>query len=90
MVEVTEHCFCHRNRVLSNMLNLLDLAPADAERTLREFAAAHGEKPFRGSQVIPHLWQKPVASFEQMTDLPKAFRDLLAQHFTLPRLELLT
>lgn len=72
------------------MLNLLDLAPADAERTLREFAAAHGEKPFRGSQVVPHLWQKPVASFEQMTDLPKAFRDLLAQHFTLPHLELLT
>lgn len=72
------------------MLNLLDLAPADAERTLREFATAHGEKPFRGSQVVPHLWQKPVAGFDQMTDLPKAFRELLAQHFTLPRLALAT
>lgn len=72
------------------MLNLLDLAPPDAEKTLREFAVTHGEKPFRGSQVLPHLWQKPVATFEQMTDLPKAFRELLAQHFTLPRLELIT
>lgn len=71
------------------MVNLLDLAPADAERTLRDFAVAQGEKPFRGSQVVPHLWQKPVASFEQMTDLPKAFRELLAQHFTMPRLELI-
>ena len=72
------------------MLNLLDLTPADAERTLREFAVAQGEKPFRGSQVLPHLWQKPVAGFEQMTDLPKAFRELLSANFTLPRLALIT
>ena len=72
------------------MLNLLDLAPSEAERVLREFAAAHGEQPYRGSQVVPHLWQKPVGSFAEMTDLPAAFRELLAQHFTLPRLPLLT
>jgi 23S rRNA (adenine2503-C2)-methyltransferase len=72
------------------MLNLLDLAPSEAERVLREFAVAHGEKPYRGSQVVPHLWQKPVGSFAEMTDLPAAFRDLLAQQFTLPRLPLLT
>ncbi len=72
------------------MLNLLDLAPSEAERVLRDFAAAHGEKPYRGSQVVPHLWQKPVGSFAEMTDLPAAFRDLLAAHFTLPRLPLLT
>jgi 23S rRNA (adenine2503-C2)-methyltransferase len=72
------------------MLNLLDLAPSEAERVLREFAVAHGEKPYRGSQVVPHLWQKPVGSFAEMTDLPAAFRELLAQHFTLPRLPLLT
>lgn len=71
------------------MLNLLDLAPAEAEQALREFAVAQGEKPYRGSQVLPHLWQKPVASFGDMTDLPLAFRELLAQHFTLPRLPLI-
>jgi len=72
------------------MLNLLDLAPSEAERVLREFAVSHGEKPYRGSQVVPHLWQKPVGSFAEMTDLPAAFRDLLSQHFILPRLPLLT
>lgn len=72
------------------MLNLLDLAPADAERTLREFAVAHGQAAYRGSQVVPHLWSKPVGSFAEMTDLPLAFRELLAQHFTIPRLALET
>ncbi|HET8769608.1 MAG TPA: 23S rRNA (adenine(2503)-C(2))-methyltransferase RlmN [Gemmatimonadaceae bacterium] len=72
------------------MLNLLDLAPADAERTLREFAVAHGHAAYRGSQVVPHLWMKPVASFDDMTDLPKAFRELLGAHFSLPRLALET
>lgn len=72
------------------MLNLLDLAPSEAERILREFAESHGEKAYRGSQVVPHLWQKPVASFAEMTDLPAAFRTLLGEHFALPRLELLT
>jgi 23S rRNA (adenine2503-C2)-methyltransferase len=68
------------------MLNLLDLAPAEAERTLRAFAAEHGHAPYRGSQVVPHLWMKPVASFAEMTDLPAPFRELLAAHFSIPRL----
>lgn len=72
------------------MLNLLDLAPADAEKVLREFAVAHGQAAYRGAQVVPHLWAKPVGSFAEMTDLPVAFRELLAEHFTLPRLPLET
>ena len=72
------------------MLNLLDLAPADAEKVLREFAVAHGQAAYRGAQVVPHLWTKPVGSFAEMTDLPVAFRELLAQHFTIPRLPLET
>lgn len=71
------------------MLNLLDLAPVDAERTLRELAVAHGHAAYRGSQVIPHLWTKPVASFAEMTDLPLAFRELLAEHCEIPRLALM-
>lgn len=70
------------------MLNLLDLAPAEAERTLREFAVANGEQAYRGSQVVPHLWQKPVAGFAEMTDLPIAFRERLAASFEMPRLKL--
>ncbi|MFN0097116.1 MAG: 23S rRNA (adenine(2503)-C(2))-methyltransferase RlmN [Gemmatimonadaceae bacterium] len=72
------------------MMNLLDLAPADAEKVLREFAVAHGQAAYRGAQVVPHLWAKPVGSFAEMTDLPLAFRELLGAHFTLPRLPLET
>ncbi|HKR09806.1 MAG TPA: hypothetical protein VJS39_11490, partial [Gemmatimonadaceae bacterium] len=71
-------------------VNLLNMLPADAEQALRAFAVEHGEKPFRGSQVVRHLWQSPVDSFADMTDLPVAFRGLLAEHFTMPRLGLAT
>jgi 23S rRNA (adenine2503-C2)-methyltransferase len=72
-------------RVKRNLLNML---PTEAEQTLRDFAIEHGEKPFRGSQVLRHLWQNPASSFVQMTDLPASFRALLDEHFTLPRLTL--
>jgi 23S rRNA (adenine2503-C2)-methyltransferase len=68
--------------------NLLNMLPSDAEQVLRSFAAENGEKPFRGSQVLRHLWQNPAATFAAMTDLPIEFRNLLDDHFTIPRLEL--
>jgi 23S rRNA (adenine2503-C2)-methyltransferase len=64
------------------------MLPSDAEQLLRDFAVQHGEKPFRGSQVVRHLWQSPAESFATMTDLPVGFRNLLADHFTIPRLSL--
>jgi 23S rRNA (adenine2503-C2)-methyltransferase len=68
--------------------NLLNMLPSDAEQALRDFAVAHGEKPFRGAQVLRHLWRGPAESFAAMTDLPVALRGLLDEHFTMPRLEL--
>ncbi len=68
--------------------NLLNMLPSDAERLVRDFAVERGEKPFRGSQVLRHLWQNPAESFAAMTDLPIGFRNLLDEHFTIPRLEL--
>jgi 23S rRNA (adenine2503-C2)-methyltransferase len=70
--------------------NLLNMLPSDAEEVLRDFAVANREKPFRGSQVVRHLWQNPAPSFDAMTDLPAAFRTLLDNHFTIPRLALAT
>ncbi len=66
--------------------NLLNLVPTDAERLLRDFAAAQGEAPYRGSQAANHLWHSPQPSFAEMTDLPPAFRAALAAAFELPRL----
>jgi 23S rRNA (adenine2503-C2)-methyltransferase len=70
--------------------NLLNMLPSEAEQTLRDFATANGEKAFRGSQVVRHLWQNPAPTFAAMTDLPAAFRTLLDNHFTIPRLALAT
>ncbi len=66
--------------------NILNMLPSDAERALRDFAVEAGEKPFRGSQVLRHLWQNPATCFAAMTDLPVHFRELLEQRFVLPRL----
>jgi 23S rRNA (adenine2503-C2)-methyltransferase len=77
-----------RREALPAKPNLLNMLPAEAEATLRSFAVDHGEKPFRGSQVVRHLWQSPVDSFAAMTDLPVAFRSLLDEHFVMSRLAL--
>jgi 23S rRNA (adenine2503-C2)-methyltransferase len=77
-----------RREALPAKPNLLNMLPVEAEETLRAFAVDHGEKPFRGSQVLRHLWQNPAESFAAMTDLPVAFRSLLDEHFTMPRLTL--
>jgi 23S rRNA (adenine2503-C2)-methyltransferase len=71
---------------MSDQINLLDLVPDEAERVLREFAIAHGEPEYRGTQVARRLWTNPAATFDAMSDLPRAFRGLLAEHFSLPRL----
>ena len=40
--------------------------------------------------MFARLWQRPVATFDDMTEVPKALRSALAAHFTLPRLPLAT
>ncbi|MCX5766743.1 MAG: 23S rRNA (adenine(2503)-C(2))-methyltransferase RlmN [Gemmatimonadetes bacterium] len=73
---------------MTTPVNLLDLTPAAAEQTLRAFAESCGVGAYRGSQAARHLWQAPVAGFADMTVLPADFRAQLAEHFSLPRPEL--
>ncbi len=47
---------------------------------------AHGERPYRADQILKWLYVRLVDQFEQMTDLNKALRTLLAEHFTIQRL----
>ena len=70
--------------------NLLNFPPDQAEETLRNFAVSVGEKPFRASQILRHLWQAPSADFASMSDIPIALRARLADEFEIPRLELAT
>ena len=71
-------------------VNLLDLAPDDALAALASWFAARGHAGYRAGQVFARLWQRPVNSFADMTELPKSLREELAESFTMPRLELAT
>ena len=70
------------------MENLLDMVPAEAEARLRAFAVERGEPEYRGSQAARRLWQNPAPDFAAMSELPRAFREALAERFVLPRLRI--
>lgn len=44
---------------------------------------SHGEKAFRAKQVYEWLWKKSAQSFDEMTNLSKATREMLNEHFVL-------
>lgn len=48
---------------------------------LKKFFVEHGDKPFRAVQVDEWLWKKSAKSFDQMTNLSVATRELLKEHF---------
>jgi 23S rRNA (adenine2503-C2)-methyltransferase len=50
---------------------------------LKQFFVDQGDKPFRGQQVYDWLWIKAAKSFEQMTNLSLATRQLLETHFVI-------
>ncbi len=50
---------------------------------LRQFFVDQGDKAFRGNQVYEWLWQKSAHSFEGMTNLSKATREMLEDHFVI-------
>ena len=68
-------------------INLLDYTPQAARERLVAYFTERGEPSYRANQVVRRLWQNPVASFEDMTELPKAIRGALAERFVVPRLE---
>lgn len=50
---------------------------------LREFFVTQGDKAFRGNQVYEWLWGKGAHSFEDMTNVSKATREMLENHFVI-------
>ena len=67
-------------------INLLNLTPADADSVLEAFFRDRGEPLYRARQVARRLWQTPVRSFEEISELPARIRDALEQSFELPSL----
>ena len=65
---------------------LLDLAPADAAATLQRWVEDHGLPAYRAAQLQRRLWQAPVGSWQDATELPLALRAQLDAELPLPRL----
>ncbi|MBK8005774.1 MAG: radical SAM protein [Gemmatimonadetes bacterium] len=69
---------------------LLDLPPEAAEARLADWVAAAGLPAYRARQLWPRLWQRPAASWLDVTDLPSPLRARLEAELPLARLELAT
>ena len=58
-----------------SLVNLMDLDPD----TLKDFVVAHGEKPFRATQLLKWIYQWGVVNFDEMTNIKKETRALLKE-----------
>jgi len=58
-----------------------------SKEQLREFFVANGDKSFRGNQVYEWLWSKTSHSFDEMTNVSKATREMLEAHFVINHIE---
>jgi len=54
-----------------------------SKEELIHFFIEHGEKKFRANQVWEWLWKKSAHSFDEMTNLSKALRELLSEHYSI-------
>ena len=70
------------------MPDLLSVTPATARQRVAWWLAERGEPTYRISQIVPRLWQRPLATWDQATDLPAELRGALAGAFPLRRLAL--
>jgi 23S rRNA (adenine2503-C2)-methyltransferase len=68
--------------------NILDLAPAAARNRLVTWVSAQKLPKYRVDQIFARLWQRPLASWAEATDLPKELREALERDHPLPRLAL--
>src|SRR5213596_343816 len=66
--------------------DLLSLTPDAARAALAQWLAARAQPGYRLTQILPRLWQRPIGSWEEATDLPATLRAQLADAFPLARL----
>ena len=69
---------------------LLDLDPAMAEARLGDWARVNQLPGYRVRQLMPRLWQRPIATWNDATDLPTDLRRSLESEWPIPHLELAT
>lgn len=54
-----------------------------SKEELRNFFVSNNDKAFRGNQVYEWLWSKGAHSFEDMTNISKATRNMLEENFVI-------
>ena len=68
------------------MTDLLSLTPDGARTAVGEWLATRGDPAYRLRQILPRLWERPVARWADATDLPAPLRDALDRDFPFTRL----
>jgi 23S rRNA (adenine2503-C2)-methyltransferase len=63
--------------------DLLDLPRAEVERLLSEHFAECGQPRYRTGQAVAWIYERDAMAFSEMTDLPAAVREALADRFRL-------
>ena len=66
-------------------MNLLDQFPGEAERTIAGWTSEQGLPAYRARQIFPRLWQRPVASWADCSDLSNDLTRLLERDFPFHR-----
>jgi 23S rRNA (adenine2503-C2)-methyltransferase len=67
-------------------MNLLDITPFEAHRTVSAWVAERSDESYRVRQIVPRLWQRPVGSWSEASDLPRTLIDALETWAPLSRL----
>jgi 23S rRNA (adenine2503-C2)-methyltransferase len=70
-------------------MNLLDLVPGKAEKIVQDWVSEQALPRFRASQIFPRLWQRPVRTWGDCSDLPKNVIQALERDYPLIRPNLL-
>ena len=65
---------------------LLDLTPSGSLEVLQSWATQRGLPGYRARQIHRRLWQSPIRSWADATELPVVLRAELERDFPLPRL----
>ena len=67
---------------------ILDLPPERAREKLTQWVHTQGLPAYRVNQIVPRLWQRPLAAWSEASDLPLTIREALERDHPLPRLAL--
>jgi 23S rRNA (adenine2503-C2)-methyltransferase len=67
---------------------ILDREPAAARSALAAWLVDRGLPGYRLRQLLPRLWQRPVAAWADATDVPRELRADLDAAWPIPRLDL--